>query len=102
MDKLLEALAQKGVDASAMSGEQIEKVAKAVGIDPIDYLPRNVEVVDYTNKRNETNRFVKTPGFVVGRKEDGTAQIVKGLFLRVDALDQAIADLQAAKAGLTK
>ena len=101
MDKLLEALASRGVDASSMTDDQIRKVAKAVGLDPIDYLPREVEVVDYTNKRGETNKFVSTPSFVVGRKDDGSAQTVRGLFLRVEALDQAIADLQAARAGVS-
>ena len=97
MESLLEALAAKGIDASAMSEEQIRKVAKAVGVDPLDHLPREVKVVPYTNKRKETNQFVETSPFVVGRKADGTAQTVRGLFLRVEALDQAISDLQAAR-----
>lgn len=100
MESLLKALAEKGVDASSMTPEQVKKVAKAVGVDPLDHLPRDVEIVDYTNKRKETNKFVQTPSFVVGRKDDGTAQTVRGLFLRVEALDQAIVDLQAAREGL--
>jgi len=100
MDKLLEALAEKGVDASSMTKEQTLKVAKAVGLDPVNFLDREVNIVPYTNKRKETNQFVETSPFVVGQKADGTAQTVRGLFLRVEALDQAIADLQAAKAGL--
>ena len=97
MESLLEALAAKGIDASAMTEEQIRKVAKAVGVDPLDHLPRDVKIVPYTNKRKETNQFVETAPFVVGRKADGTAATVRGLFLRVEALDQAISDLQAAR-----
>lgn len=97
MEKLLEALSEKGVDASAMDEAQVRKVAKALGVDPIDYLPREVEIKQHTNKRDETNQFVATEAFVVGRKKDGTAQTVRGLFLRTEALDQAIEDLQRAK-----
>lgn len=102
MDKLLEALAEKyQIDGSTMSEEQLLKVAKSLGLDPLDFLPREVKVVPYTNKRKQTNQFVQTPPFVVGRKDDGTAQTVRGLFIRVEALDQAIADLTAAR-GLLK
>lgn len=97
MDKLLEALAEKGISTDALDEGQIRGVAKAMGIDPAEYLPRQVEIVPYTNKRKETNTFVKTENFTVGRKDDGSAQTVRGLFLRVEALDQAIADLQAAR-----
>lgn len=97
MDKLLAALAEKGISTEALDEDQIRGVAKAMGIDPAEYLPRQVEIVPYTNKRKETNTFVKTENFTVGQKEDGSPQQVRGLFLRVEALDQAIADLQAAR-----
>lgn len=97
MDKLLEALAEKGIQTDALDEDQVRGVAKAMGIDPADYLPRSVKIVPYTNKRKETNTFVSTDAFTVGRKEDGSAKTVRGLFLRVEALDQAIADLQAAR-----
>lgn len=97
MDKLLEALAERGIKVSGLKEEETLKLAKAVGLEPLDFLPREVELVDYTNKRNETNRFIRTPAFVVGHEEGGKAKTIQGLFLRVDALDQAIADLQAAK-----
>lgn len=101
MESLLAVLAEKGIDASAMTEDQIRKVAKAVGVDPNDHLPRKVEIIDYTNKRKETNKFVKSSNFVVGRKDDGTAKTVQGLFLRVEAVDQALADLHAARNLLT-
>lgn len=97
MEKLLEALSKKGVQADALDEDQVRNVAKAMGLDPSDYLPRQVKIVPYTNKRKETNNFVSTDAFTVGRKEDGSAKTVRGLFLRVEALDQAIADLTAAR-----
>jgi len=100
MDKLLEALAEKGIKMSGCEDDEIKKVAKNVGIDPIDYLDREVEIVQHENKRDEKNTFVKTPSFVVGRKDNGMAQTVRGFFLRVEALPQAIADLTAAQAML--
>jgi len=100
MEKLMAALAEKGIRVQGVSDEEIVKVAKSCGIEPLDYLDRKVEVVDYTNKRKETNKFVSTSNFIVGRKDNGMAQTVRGLFLRVECLDQAIADLQAAKAAL--
>lgn len=103
MNKLLEALKEAGINLPEGSEEsQIRGVAKAVGLDPDDYIPRQVEVVEYTNKRKETNMFVKTPSFVVGVNEKGKKQTVQGLFLRVDALDQAIADLTQARGLMTQ
>ena len=94
MEKLLEALKAANLDVPAdLDDKQILAVAKAMGIDPDDHMDRVVEVVDYTNKRKETNKFVKTPSFVVGVNEKGKKIKVQGLFLRVDALDQAIEDL---------
>ena len=98
MESLLKALAEQGVDASSMPEEQVLKVARAIGIDPDDHLPRaEVVVGPYTNKRKQTNNFVQTDAFVVGHDEKGKAIKVRGLFLRVEALDQAISDLQAAR-----
>lgn len=102
MEKLLEALAAKGIQTDTLDEDQIRNVAKAMGIDPGDYLPRKVEIVPYTNKRDEKNTFVKTEAFKVGTKDDGSPRTVKGLFLRVEALDQAIADLQTARGLVSK
>ena len=102
MEKLLAVLAEKGFNITeAMDEEQIFKLAKAVGVEPLDYIPREVKVVPYTNKRRETNRFVETPPFVVGKSVDGKTRTTRGLFLRVEALDQAIADLTSARELLT-
>ena len=98
MEKLIAVLAEKGFNITAdMDEEQILKVAKAVGVEPLDYIPREVKVVSYTNKRNQTNQFIETPPFVIGKSADGKTLKTRGLFLRVEALDQAIADLTSAR-----
>jgi hypothetical protein len=58
--------------------------------------PASVEIVEYTSKGSgKTAMYVKTKGFSI---PGGTAQ---GLFLRVEAVDQAIDALNRAKALLT-
>jgi hypothetical protein len=60
--------------------------------------PASVEIVDYTSKGSgETHKYVKTKGF--GLSNNKTAQ---GLFLRVEAIDQAIEALTKAKGMLVK
>jgi len=103
MDKLIEAMQAMGIAVNdEMSEEQIQKVAKAVGLEPLEYVERSVEVVDYTNKRNQTNKFVSTPNFLLGKDAAGKTKTTRGLFLRVEALDQAIEDLIAARELLNK
>jgi len=103
MDKLIEAMQAMGISVNDdMDDAQIQKVAKAVGLEPLDYLEREVKIIPYTNKRKETNTFVETPPFVVGTKADGKSATVRGLFLRVEALDQCIEDLLSARELLTK
>lgn len=97
MDKLLAALAEKGVVLVNRSDEEIVKVAKSVGLDPVDFVERSVQVGPYKNKRDETNTFVKTGSYVVGRKENGRAETIRGMFVRAAAIDDMISDLQTAK-----
>ena len=98
MEKLIAVLAEKGFNITAdMDEEQILKVAKAVGVEPLDYIERQVKIVPYTNRRGMAYRFVETPPFVVGKSVDGKTRTTRGLFLRVEALDQAIADLTSAR-----
>lgn len=98
MDKLLEALAEKGIRVQGVSDKEVLKIAKNVGLDPKKYLPRGeVEIVSHTNKRNETNKFVKTPFYTLGEDEHGKVQQVRGLFVRADIVDQIIEDLLTAK-----
>jgi len=98
MEKLMVALAEKGIRLQGVSDKEIEKIAKGVGLDPVDFRERKVEVGPYTNKREETNTFIKTSSYIVGRKANGKAETVRGLYVRVETLDDMIADLQRAKA----
>ena len=98
MEQLLQAIEEAGMKIPA--GTETEKVlgvAKALGLDPVDYLPREVEIVEHTNKRKQTNTFVKTGYFVVGRKENGRADTVRGPFIRLSILDELIEDLNKAR-----
>lgn len=98
MDKLIAALKEKGLNISPKMEEgQIITIAKSMGIEPLDYMERTVEIVPYTNKKGQTNNFVKTPNFTLGVDAKGKTKTTGGLFLRVEALDQAIHDLMAAR-----
>lgn len=98
MDKLLLAIEEKGMSIPADTDrDKVIGVAKALGLHPVDYVDREVEIVDYTNKKEETNKFVKTGHFVAGRKEDGTPVTVRGPFVRLDILDALIEDLVKAR-----
>lgn len=97
MDELINAMREMGVVVNdGMSPEQVQKVAKTIGLNPEEFVGRKVEIVPYTNKRGETNMFVSTPPFSSGKGE------VRGLFVRVEALDQAIEDLTVARGLLEK
>jgi hypothetical protein len=98
LEKLTAALAEQGIKLTGISEEETIKIAKKVGIDAQSLLPREeVQVVPYTNKREQTNMFVKTPSYVVGTKENGKPERVRGLFIRLSALDQVIEDLTRAR-----
>jgi len=98
MEKLLAALVEKGINlGSDTKADVVKKVAKSIGLDPVDFVTRKVEVGPYTNKRNETNVFVKSSPYVVGRKANGRAETVRGLYCRMETIDDMIADLQRAK-----
>jgi hypothetical protein len=95
MDSLRAELEAKGISTKALSDDQVKAIGKAMHL----AIPRaEVAIVDY-----EGAKYVKTDNFVVPNKKDGTKQsVARGLFLRVEALDTAIAELQAAKAKLSK
>jgi hypothetical protein len=106
MDKLREVLAQAGVSRSAldkMDEAQVKQLARALKIDPTPFLPRNVKIEEGKNGA----RYVVTEGFAVPKFKDkkavtGENSLAKNLYLRVEAIDQAIEDLLAAKALITK
>lgn len=92
---LKEAIQATGMATEGLSDEQIVKVGRALGLET----PLTVEIVEYTPKgKNATpGNYVKTSNFPVTDSK-GTKFDARGLFLRVEALDQAIEALQQAKA----
>lgn len=104
MEKLLEAIKAKGAVLAPDTDEKtIKKVARSMGIDWKEHVDRQpARLVKHTNKRNETNLFIETDPFVIGRNSKGKIQTVRGLFIRVDALDQCIDDLVQARELLRK
>ena len=106
MDKLRELLSKSGISSSAlekMDESQVRQLAKALKIDPTPFLPRNVKIEEGKNGA----RYVVTDGFSVPKLKDkklvvGENSLAKNLYLRVEAIDQAIADLVAAKGLLNK
>jgi hypothetical protein len=95
MSKLRSVLVEAGFPVEGMDEKQLKAIARAASIE----LPReDVQIVDYTPKNGgESARYVKTSPFVIGTKEDGTKVTAKGLFLRVEAIDQAVEELMRAK-----
>ena len=93
MEAIRTQLLALGVDASKFDDETVRKIAKAMNI----AVPRQVEIVEYKGAR-----YVKTENFAVpGRKENDKPGTARNLFLRVEAVDQALADLLEAKGLLT-
>jgi hypothetical protein len=91
---LVEAIEKTGMDTKNLSDDQILNVARALSLE----LPLRVSIVEYTDKRSRTADYVKTSNFPIGTDKDGKAVTARGLFLRVEAVDQAIEALQSAKA----
>ncbi len=96
MEQLKEALVGCGVAADTLDGmdkTQIKNLAKAFNLNPAEFLPRNVEITEYKGAQ-----YIKTEGFPVPHKSDPKkSATAKNLFLRVEAVDQAITDLLVAK-----
>lgn len=93
MEAIRSQLLALGVDASKMDDDTIRAVAKAMKI----AVPRQVEIVEYKGAR-----YVKTENFAVPGREANKPGTARNLFLRVEAVDQAIEDLLAAKGLLAK
>lgn len=95
MDNVRTQLEALGISTKALSDDQVKAIAKAMKV----AMPREVQIVPYNGAD-----YVKTEGFAVPHKSGDASktQQARGLFVRVEALDQAIEDLQAAKASLAK
>lgn len=100
MDKLRAILATKGASADAlakMNDDMIVGLSRAFGVDPTPYLPREVRLE--TGKVGAT--YVVTRGYPVPKYKDGKptgeVSLARGLYARVDAIDDMIEDLITAK-----
>lgn len=106
MDKLKDVLAGHGISRDAldkMDEAQLKNLAKAFKVDVRAVLPRSVKIE--TGKNGA--QYVVTESFTVPKYTN--KQAVKGetaqtrnLYVRVEAIDQIIADLTAAKGLLSK
>ncbi|KKL04517.1 hypothetical protein LCGC14_2615270 [marine sediment metagenome] len=106
MEQLREKLVESGVardTVEAMDKEQLKNLAKAFNINPVEYLPRTVEIV--TGKNGA--RYVVTEGYVVPKYKNqkevaGETSLAKNLYTRVEAIDKQVEDLLIAKGLLEK
>ena len=106
MDKLKEVLASNGISRDALDkldDAQLRNLAKAFKIDAQAFLPRKVRIE--TGKNGA--QYAVTEGFLVPQFKDkklvpGAMAGTRNLYVRVEAIDQIIADLTAAKGLLSK
>lgn len=100
METIRAQLTALGVDNSAMDDATARNVAKALKLDVPNV--HEVSIVEYTTKGGRTGLYCKTDAYVVGTNKNGKPDTAQGLFVRVEALDAIIADLQIAKGLLGK
>ena len=105
MDKLKETLIAHGISAAAlcsMDEAQLCNLAKAFGIDARGFLPRKVRIEEGANGAQYlvTEAF-SVPKYANKQPVKGESTLSRNLYVRVEAIDQIIADLTAAK-GLLK
>ena len=93
MEAIRNQLAALGVAVEKMDDDTIRAVAKAMKLE----LPRQVKLVDYKGAK-----YIQTENFVVPGKDASKPGTARSLFLRVEAVEQAMADLTAAKGLLGK
>ena len=106
MEKLKEVLAGHGVARAAldaMDDAAIKNLARAFNLNVRDFLPRNVKIE--TGKNGA--QYVVTETYTVPKYANkvlvpGETSPSRNLYVRVEAIDQIIADLTAAKGLLSK
>jgi hypothetical protein len=93
MDSLRAQLIAMGCDASKFDDKQVKDVARVLHLE-VPPEPRQVKIV-----KNEKNglMYVSTDAYVVPSKTPGKQGTARPLYLRVEAIDQAIEDLLLAK-----
>ena len=92
MQELVSAIQAKGFPTEDLTEAQVRELGKVLKLE-VPPKERTVEIAEYKGRQ-----YVKTDGYPLGKGADGKEQTARGLFLEVRALDQAIADLQAAQA----
>jgi len=95
MQELVEAITAKGFPTEGLDEKQVRELGRVLKLE-VPPKDRTVEITEWKGRR-----YVKTDGYVIGTK-DGKPETAKGLFLEVRAVEQAIADLQAAQALLAQ
>jgi hypothetical protein len=106
MEKLKEVLAGNGISRDTldkMDAAGLRNLAKAFNINARELMPRNVRIE--TGKNGA--QYVVTDGFTVPKFKDkapvaGETSEARNLYVRVESIDQIIADLTAAKGLLKK
>ena len=87
MESIKARLAEMGIATTGLSDDQIKKVAAVVGVS----VPRSVEIVAYNGAS-----YLKTQGYEVPAKTaGGKPGNARGLFIRVEAMEAAVKELQA-------
>jgi hypothetical protein len=105
MDELKKILISKGVSANAlktMNDNMVKGLAKALNVDPTPFAPREVKIEIGKNGAP----YVVTSGYAVPKRKDkkltGETSLARGLYVRAEAIDDIINDLQIAKELLKK
>jgi hypothetical protein len=94
MEALRNQLKALGVQCDAMDDSTVKNVAKALKLSVPE--THTVSIVEYTSKAGRTGKYVKTDGYTLGER-NGKKETAQGLFVRIEVIDAAIADLIAAK-----
>jgi hypothetical protein len=106
VDKLKELLAARGIAKAAlnkMDAPQLCNLAKAFNIDPGPFAPREVRLeVGKTGAKYLVTDGFPVPKYKDGKPVEGQTSLCKNLYLRVEAIEQAIADLTEARNLLKK
>ena len=94
MESVRAQLLAMGVDTAKLDNAQVKDIARALKV-PV---PREIEILEYKGAQ-----YVKTDGYPVpARDGSGKITLARNLFVRVEALDDAIQDLITAKGLLAK
>jgi len=102
-EDLVQQIEERGMSCDGLTQEQVLDIGKTLKLER-PKMPLKVEVVEYTGKNKVTAHYVKTSNFPLPagapapKTENPTA---RGLFVRVEVLDEAIDALQQAKAMLS-